>query len=130
MITNVEIEYNIEFINNMFVDYIEYIDSVSYTDTDEKEYTTSETLVSNVKKASFNSIQYLEELKKDSLTEFEYIPTQDTTIFNICFEVYGVVNDETFDKIIIANDLMAYNRLDIDANEPIIKKGTKIIYYK
>jgi hypothetical protein len=130
MITKAEIEFNIESINDMFLEYIEYIDSISFTDSNEREYETSDTLINNVKKASFNSIQYLEELKKDSLTEFILTTKQDTTLFNLCFEIYSVVNDDNFDRLITANDLEAYNRNDINPNSPIIKKGTQIIYYK
>lgn len=130
MATKAEIESNIVFINEMYIDYVEYIDSLEYIDSNEKEYTTSNTLVANTQKSSYTSVQYLEELIKDSLTEFTFIPNQDTTLFNICFEVYGVVNDDNFEKLIVANDLATYNRNDIDPNNPIIKKGTPILYYK
>ncbi len=130
METKADIEFTIESINQMYAEYIEYIDSIEFTDTNEKEYVTSDTILSNTKDSSDSSVQYLQELIKDSLTEFTYIPDQDTTLFNICFEVYGQVSDDNFDKIIIANDLATYDRTDIDPNDPIIKKGTKILYYK
>lgn len=131
MATRVELDYTIETINSLLYDYIEYVDSLEYTESEtEKEYFTSETILANVKKTAYTSIQQLGEDKKDSLSEYVIIPIQDTTIFNLCFEIYGVVDDETFDKIIIANDLMAFDRTDIDPNDPIIKKGTRILYYK
>lgn len=114
----------------MLIDYIEYIDSVEYTDINEKEYVTSEIIISNIKKATYNSVQFLEEQKKDSLTEYELITESDTTILNLCFDIYKTVTDDLIEKLIIANDLHAYNRTDIDPNDPIIRKGTKIIYYK
>lgn len=130
MFTKVELENTITSINDIFLQFIEYIDSLSFTDSNDKEYTTSETLISNTKKSAYSSIQYLEELKKDGLTEFSITPVQDTTIFDLCFLTYKIVNDENIDKLINANDLLAYNRTDIDPNNPIIKKGTKILYYK
>ena len=125
-----EIDFNIKSINDMFIDYINYIDSISFTDSNEKVYVTSDTLISNTHKSSYTSIQSLEEQKKDSLVEYELITKSDTTIFNLCFEIYNIVDDDVFDKIIVANDLQAFNRTDIDPNNPVIRKGTKIIYYK
>lgn len=130
MTTKVELDYNIQIINILFYDYIEYIDSLEYIDSNDKQYFTSETLINSTKKSAYSSIQYIEELKKDGLTEYSIFPIQDTTLFDLCFNVYGVVDDDNFDKLITSNDLMAYNRLDIDPNNPIIRKGTKIIYYK
>lgn len=128
--TRSEIEFNIASINEMFLDYIEYVDSIEFIDNNEKEHIISDTLINNTKKSSYSSVQYLEELKQNSLAEFIYTTKIDTTLFNICFEIYGIVDDDNFDKIITANDLQAYNRNDIDPNNPIIKKGTEIIYYK
>lgn len=130
MINKVELDYNIQIINTLFENYIEYIDLLQYINENEKYYFTSETLISNTKKTAYNSIQYLQELKKDSLKEYYFFPIQDTTLFDLCFSIYGIVNDDNFDKLIISNDLLAYNRIDINPNDPIIKKGTKIIYYK
>lgn len=128
--TREEIDFNIKSISDMFIDYINYIDIIDFTDSNEKAFVTSSTLIANSSKSSYTSIQALEEIKKDSLTEFELITKFDTTIYNLCFEIYGIVNGDVFDKIITANDLNAFNRTDIDPNNPIIKKGTKIIYYK
>ena len=130
MITREELDFKIDSINDMFTDYINYIDSLEFTDSNEKVYFTSDTLISNTHKSVYTSIQELEEQKKDSLIEYELITKTDTTIFNLCFEIYGIVDDDIFDKIITANDLQAYNRTDIDPNNPVIRKGTKIIYYK
>ena len=84
----------------------------------------------NSKRSTYSSIQYIQELKKDSLTEYSISQDQDTTIFDLCFLTYKTVNEENMNKLIIANDLQGINRIDIDPNDPIIKKGTKIIYYK
>jgi len=130
MFTKVELKNTINSINELYNQYIAYIDSLVYIDSNNKSYTTSETLIANTKKSTYSSIQYLEVLKKDGLTEFSITPIQDTTIFDLCFLTYKVVNDENIEKLITANDLHAYNRTDIDPNNPIIKKGTKIIYYK
>lgn len=125
-----EIDYNIDTINSIYDEFIEYVDSVSYTDNDEKEYTITDTLIENTKKSIYNSIQYLEELKKESLTEYSITLIEDSTLLNICFQVYNQVTEENIEKLIDANDLHAYNRNDIDPNSPIIPKGTKIIFYK
>ncbi len=125
-----EIDYNINLINSMYDDYVEYVDSVSYTDEDEKEYTISDTLIENVKKSIYNSLQYLEELKKESLKEYSLILQEDTTLLNICFEIYNQVTEENIEKLINANDLLTYDRFDIDPNSPILKRGMEIIYYK
>jgi hypothetical protein len=130
MVTREELDSKITAINEMFIDYIDYIDSISFTDENEKVYVTSETLISNTHKSVYSSVQSLEEQKKDSLLEYELTTKSDTTLFNLCFEIYTVVTDDLFDKLITANDLQAYNRTDIDPNDPIIRKGTKIIYYK
>ncbi|MDX5583641.1 MAG: hypothetical protein QNK20_01735 [Aureibaculum sp.] len=130
MNTKVELDYNIQIINTLLFEYIEYIDSLEYIDSNEKEYYTSDTLVLNTKKSADSSIQYLEELRKDSLKEFYFFPVQDTTLFDLCHSIYDIVDDNNLDKLIISNDLMAYDRIDIDPIDPIIKKGTKIIYYK
>lgn len=130
MITREEIDFNIKAINDMFIAFINHTDSIEFIDSNEKVYVTSNTLISNTHKSSYTSIQYLEEQKKESLIEYELITEFDTTIFNLCFKIYGIVNDDVFDKIIVANDLQAFNRTDIDPNNPVIRKGTKIIYYK
>jgi len=130
MTTKVELDYNIHIINLLFFNYIEYIDSLDYIDSNDKQYYTSETLIGNTKKSAYSSIQYIEELKKDGLTEYSIFTVQDTTLFELCFNIYGVVDDDNFDKLITANDLLTYDRLDIDPNNPIIRKGTKITYYK
>ncbi len=130
MESKVELDYTINVINTLFYEYIEYIDSLYFIDENNKEYYTSDTLIANTKKSAYSSVQYIEELKKDGLIEYQIFPVSDTTLFNICFEVYGNVDDENFDKLINANDFLAYDRDDIDPNDPVIKKGTKIIYYK
>jgi len=130
MESKVELDYTINVINTLFYDYIEYIDSLYFIDENNKEYYTSDTLIANTKKSAYSSVQYIEELKKDGLIEYQIFPVSDTTLFDICFEVYGNVDDKNFDKLINANDFLAYDRNDIDPNDPVIKKGTKIIYYK
>jgi hypothetical protein len=130
MITKADIEYQITAITELFDEFITYNDSVTFTDSNEKNYVTSDTILYNAKKSSETAIQELEQQKRDSLTEYELTPNQDTTIFNICFAVYGSVTESNMNQLIIANDLHAINRTDIDPNNPIIKKNTKIIYYK
>ena len=113
----------------MYSDYVEYIDSLYHVDSDQKAYTTLDTLAANVKKTAYTSVQYLETEKKNSLTPYTIALSQDSTLFGLCFLIYGSVNDELIDKLIEANDLLAYNRLDIDPNNPIIPRGTNITYY-
>jgi len=130
MAIRADLDYQIKAISELFDDFIEFNDSIDITDSDEKKYQTSDTLLYNTKVCAISAIQFLEQQKRDSLTEYEYITKQDSTIYNICFEVHGIVNDETMEQLIEANDLFAFNRTDIDPNNPIIKKNTKIIYYK
>lgn len=125
-----EIDYNINLINTMYDNYVEYVDSVSYTDTDEKVYSISDILIENTKKSVYNSLQYLEEIKKQSLKEYKLTLKEDTTLLNLCFEVYTQVTEENIQKLIDANDLLAYNRNDIDPYNPVLKRGMEIIYYK
>lgn len=130
MATLTDIQYQIDFLKELFDDYIQHNDSVSFTDENLKEYVTSDTLLSNTAKSSQTAIQELENEKNNSLIEYEYIVPNDTTIFNICFATYGIVNETNIEQLIDANDLHAFNRTDIDPNDPIIKRGTKILYYK
>ena len=58
METKADIEFTIASINEMYVEYIEYIDSIEFIDTNEKEYVTSDTLLSNTKESSDSSVQY------------------------------------------------------------------------
>lgn len=130
MATKTDIEFQITELTLMYDDFITYNDSINFTDENEKVYVTSDTILSNTKKSSETSIQQLQQEKIDSLIEYELITTEDTTLFNICFEIYGVLTDDNFDQLIVANDFEAFNRTDIDPNDPIIKRGTKLIYYK
>jgi hypothetical protein len=128
--TVVEINAQIQAINDMFDDFILYNDSVSFTDSDQKDYVTSDTLLLNVEKSNNSAIQALQELKKSSLNEYTYRVVQDTTLLNLCFFLYGQVTEDSIERLINANDFHAYNRLDIDPIDPVIKKDTIIIYYK
>lgn len=130
MVTKTDIEYQINALQELYDDFITYNDSISITDTNEKDYVTTDTLLENTQKCAQTSIQELEQQKRDSLVEYEYITTEDTTLFNICFRVHGVVNETNWEQLIVANDLNAFNRTDLDPNNPIIKKNTTIIYYK
>jgi len=130
MQTVTELNYQIGVLAQMFEDFIAYNDSISFTDANQKEYVTSDTLVKNTEKANYSAIQELEEIKKNSLNEFVYKTISDTTLLNLCFLLYNIVTDENIDKLIIANDFLAYDRTDIDPNDPIIKKGIEVIYYK
>lgn len=125
-----ELDYNINFINSMYDDYVEYVDSVSFTDADQKVYAISDTLIENVKRSVYNALQYLEELKKESLKEYKVTLEEDTTLLNLCFEVYTQVTEKNIKKLIDANDLLAYNRSDIDPYNPILPRGLEITYYK
>ena len=130
MIILSDINYQIKVLNEEINSFVEYSDSINIFDKDLKQFITSDTLTQNVNKAIYSAIQTLEELKKDSLKEFSYSVISDTTILNLAFELYGQITDENIDKLIIANDFLAYERLDINPLNPIIKKGTEIIYYK
>jgi len=130
MITKQDVDFQISSINELYDDFIVYVDSINITDSNELVYVTSDTLLSAVKKCKETSIQSLEEQKRDSLTEYSYTSNSDSTLFNICFEIYGTVNEENIEQLIVANDLQALNRLDINPMNPMIKKNTKIIYYK
>lgn len=128
--TVAEINTHIETISDEFNSYIQYLDTISFTNDNQKEYSTSEIIILNVEKSTYNSIQYLEDLKNDSLREFRYILPQDSTILNLCFDFYNGITDKILDKFMIDNDFLAYNRTDIDPLDPVIPKGTEIIYYK
>ena len=130
MATITEINEQIEVLNDILADFISYNDSIAFIDSNQKSYVTSDTLVENVKKGNYSSIQALEELKKTSLSQYTYVTVQDTTILNLCFLLYGRVTEENIDKLIEANDFLAYNTLGFDPNDPIIKKETTVIYYK
>lgn len=130
MATIQDIDFQIAALNELYEDFLTHNDSIDITDENQKVYVTTESLLYNTKVCSDTSIQKLEQVKRDSLVEYEYITKEDTTIFNICSTVYKVVNDTNFDMLITANDLDAFNRTDIDPMNPLIKKGTKIIYYK
>lgn len=128
--TTVEINAQIAAIYEMFEDFINYNDTVSFTDSDQKRYVTSDTLVLNVEKSTNSAIQALQELKKTSLNEYTYTTVQETTLLNLCFLLYGQVTEANIEKLINANDFHAYNRLDIDPIDPVIKRDTVITYYK
>ena len=128
--TIVEINAQIAALYEMFEDFISYSDTISFTDSDHKEYVTSDTLLSNVEKSNNSAIQALQELKKTSLNEYSYTVVQDTTLLNLCFQLYNKVTEENIEKLINANDFQAYNRNDIDPVNPIIRRGTNVIYYK
>lgn len=130
MTTIPEINSHIVVLAEMFADFIEYNDSISFTDENQKEYLTSDTLIKNTEKSNYTSIQTLEELKKDGLNEFKHEVKSDTTLLNLCFLLYKQITEDNIDKLIVANDLLAYDRVDIDPNNPIIKKGSQIVYYK
>lgn len=130
MIVLSDINYQIKILNEQINDFVQYSDSIFILDENLKQFTTSDTITKNVKRSIYSAIQTLEELKKDSLQEFKHIVISDTTILNLAFELYGQITEENNDKLIIANDLLAYERLDIDPNNPIIPKGTEILYYK
>jgi len=125
-----EIDSQIAVLVEMFNDFIAYNDAIAFTDENNKSYITSDTLISNTEISNNTAIQALEELKKDSLTQYVHTVIQDTTIFNLCFELYGEITDENIEKLIIANDFLAYDRTDIDPNSPIIKRGVNVMYYK
>lgn len=130
MPTIAEINYHIEQINEIFEDFIEYNDSISFVDSNQKSYVTSDELISDVEKANYSAIQALEKIKKDSLQEYSYTTVQDTILLNLCFKFYNTVTDELIDSLINANDFLCYNRNDMDPNSPIIPKKTEVIYYK
>jgi Txe/YoeB family toxin of Txe-Axe toxin-antitoxin module len=130
MATRVEINNQIGVLNELLEDFISYNDAISFTDSNQKVYVTSDTLVENVKKSNYSAIQALEELKKTSLTQYEYVTQQDTTILNLCFILYGQITEENITKLLEANDFQAFNTLDFDPNDPIIKRETTVIYYK
>jgi hypothetical protein len=125
-----DIDYQISALNDLYADFVEYNDSVSFTDSDEKVYVTSETLLINAHKAIYTAVQEFEKEKRDSLVEYKYTPKSDTTLYNLCFLLYGVINEANLSQLIESNDLQGINRTDIDPLSPIIKKNTQILYYK
>ena len=125
-----DIEYQINVLTELYEDYVIYNDSLDITDENEKVYVVSDTLLSNVQISSKTAIQELQQQKNNSLKSYNYTTTEDTTLFNICFEIYGNVDEDEFQTLLDANDLMAFNRTDIDPLNPIIPKNTVIIYYK
>lgn len=125
-----EIDNQIQVLQQMFADYIEYNDSIDFIGENEKIYITSETLLKNTEVTNHTGIQGLENIKKTSLTERKFKIISDTTLFNVCFELYGQITEAIIDNLIIANDLGTINRNDIDPNDPILKKDMVIIYYK
>lgn len=128
--TKADIEYQITVLTEMHSDFIDFNDTVSFTGDYQLEYVTADIILANVQKSSYTAIQELEQQKRDSLIEYEFITASETTLFNICFEIYGVINDDKWESLIEANDLYGLNRTDIDPNSPTIPKNTKIIYYK
>jgi hypothetical protein len=128
--TVAEINNQIEILKQMFADYIAYNDGIDFTGENEKIYTTSETLLQNTEKTNYTAIQELEEIRQTSLTERKLTLVSDTTIYNVCFEIYNQITEDLINNLIIANDLGTNNRNDIDPNDPILKKGMVIIYYK
>ena len=125
-----DIEYQINVLTELYEDYVIYNDSLDITDENEKVYVVSDTLLSNVQISSKTAIQELQQQKNNSLKSYNYTTTEDTTLFNICFEIYGNVDEDEFQTLLDANDLMAFNRTDIDPLNPIIPKNTLITYYK
>lgn len=125
-----EINNQIKILGQMFADYIEYNDSIDFIGENEKIYVTSETLLKNTEITNYTAIQELEKLKKASLTERKIKLISDTTLFNVCFELYGKITEANINNLIIANDLGTINRNDIDPNDPILKKDMVVIYYK
>ena len=125
-----EINQQITVLTDMFADFIEYNDSVSFTDENQREYITSDTLIANTEKSNYSALESLQELKKDGLNEFKHDVKSETTLLNLCFELYGQITEDNIDKLIVANDLLAFDRIDIDPNNPTILKGSQIIYYK
>lgn len=130
MRTAQEINSQIAILEQMFADYIEYNDSIDFVGENEEIYNTSSTLLQNTEIANYSAIQELEEIRKNSLIERKTILSNDTTLYNVCFELYGQITEDVIDSLIIANDLGTINRNDIDPNDPILKKGMEIIYYK
>jgi hypothetical protein len=128
--TTPEINAQIAAINEIFDDFVEYNDSISFVDENQKSYTTDPDLLSSTEQANYTAIQALEELKKISLNEYTYKTVQDTTLFNLCFQFYGAITDEHIDNLINANDLLKYNTLKGSPLDPIIPKDTVITYYK
>lgn len=130
MATKTDILYQITELSQMHDDFISYNDSINFTDENQKVYVTTDSLLSNTKVSSETAIQALIIEKQNSLIEYVYIVKNDTTLLNICFDVGLNMTEENIESLIDANDLQAFNRTDIDPNEPIIKRGTEIIYYK
>jgi hypothetical protein len=125
-----DIEYQINILTELYEDYVTYNDSLDIIDENEKLFVVSDTLLANTQKSSETAIQELQQQKENSLKSYNFTTTEATTLFNICFEIYGTVDDDKFQTLIDANDLMAFNRTDIDPLNPIIPKDTLIIYYK
>lgn len=125
-----DINSHIDILKQMFADYIAYNDSIDFTGENETIYITSDSLLKNVEITNHTAIQELEQIRKSSLTERKLILINDTTLYNICFELYGQITEDLMNNLIVANDLGAINRIDIDPNNPILYKGMEIIYYK
>jgi len=130
MATITDIEYQIKILTELYDEYIAYNDSLDITDENEKVYVVSDTLLANVQKSSDTAIQELHQQKANSLKEYTTTTTEDTTLYNLCFDIYKTVDDDKFDGLYELNDLMAKNRTDIDPLNPIIPKGTLIKYNK
>lgn len=130
MRTAQEIDSQIAVLNQMFADYIAYNDSVDVIGTNEEIYNTSTTLLQNTEVSNYSAIQELEEVRKNSLIEHKTILSNDTTLYNVCSDLYGQITEEIINSLIIANDLGTINRYDIDPNDPILKKDMVIVYYK
>lgn len=125
-----DIDFQIKALTALYADFIDYNDSIDFTDTNQNTFVVSDTLLSNTQKVIQTSIQELEKQKRESLIEYNFTPKMDTTLYNLCFELYGVINEDNLVLLIDANDFQGINRTDIDPLNPIIKKNTKIIYYK
>lgn len=125
-----DIEYQITGLTGLYEDFIVYNDAIDITDSNEKVFVISDTLLANSQKSYETAIQELQQQKENTQKSYEFITQENTTLFNICFEKYGIVDDEKFETLIDANDLMAFDRTDIDPLNPIIPKDTLILYYK
>ncbi len=130
MRTAQEIDGQIAILNQMFADYIEYNDSIDVVGTNKEIFNTSSTLLQNTEISNYSAIQELEEIRKNSLIEHETILTNDTTLYNVCFDLYGQITEKIIESLTIANDLGTINRYDLDPNNPILKKDMVIVYYK
>lgn len=125
-----EINSQIAAINQLFSDFLNYIDSIEVYSDNLELFVPSQDLISAVDKSIYSSVQTLEQLKKDSLKEAKYTVISDTTIFNLCFLLYKNITKENIERLIVANDLLGYDNAGKEPYSPIVRKGTEIIYYQ